>query len=135
MADGLQDSGRSVHRGIGMEMSRVGFANLGPSLPAISPQQAKSALAGGPVMPLVQDDRLRRGEIYAAQLHLGLGLGLGGPWVAQGWPKRRPRATQGPRERRMEEVPLFATKVGKGRAGEKRSGDLVIARDRVATLC
>jgi len=27
---------------------------------------------------------------------LGLGLGLGGPWVAQGWPKRRPRATQAP---------------------------------------
>ena len=51
----------------------------------------------------------------AALLGLGLGLGLGGPWVAQGWPKRHPRVTQGPCERRTEEVPLFATKGGKGR--------------------
>src|ERR1043166_3746217 len=33
-------------------------------LPAASPQQAKSALAGAPMSPLAHADRLRRGEIF-----------------------------------------------------------------------
>ncbi len=35
---------------------------------------------------------------------LGLGLGLGGPWVTQGWPKGHPSVAQGPRKGRIEEV-------------------------------
>jgi hypothetical protein len=31
----------------------------------------------------------------------GLGLGLGGPWVAQAWPKGQPSVTQGRTKRRM----------------------------------
>jgi hypothetical protein len=59
----------------------------------------------------------------AAQLYLGLGLGLGGPWVAQGWPKRGPRATQAWRKGRMEEMLCLQQKAEKGRVGRKRSGD------------
>jgi hypothetical protein len=41
---------------------------------------------------------------------LGLGLGLGGPSVALGWPKGHPRATQGRPKHRLQETCLFATK-------------------------
>jgi hypothetical protein len=56
----------------------VGFADLGPALPAA---------------PLVQDDELMRGGYCAAQLLWDW------DWVAQGWPKRRPRAKRGSRKR------------------------------------
>jgi len=56
------------------------------------------------------------GNRSAFGLGLGLGLGLGDAWVALGWPKRGPRATQASRKGRMEEVALFATK-GRKRAG------------------
>src|SRR5579871_867389 len=89
-----REIGSSGNRVIGLEMNRVGFANLGPSLPAT---------------PLVQDDRLRRGEFPPRQANTGLvgdpgftprsfvwvwdwvwatlGWPLGGPSVAQAWPK------------------------------------------------
>ena len=42
--------------------------DLDRSTPGSSPQQAKGALAGDPVMPLAHDDRLKRGEFCAAWL-------------------------------------------------------------------
>jgi hypothetical protein len=66
---------------------------------------------------------LERAEItFATLCRLDLGLGLGGPWVAQGWPKRRPRVTQGSPKGRIEEVPLFATKVEKCPGGVEKIG-------------
>jgi hypothetical protein len=58
-------------------------------------------------------------------------LGLGDPWVAQGWPKRRPRVTQGPPKDRIQEVPLFAMKCKKGRVVGAQSAPIAeIARHR-----
>jgi len=62
-------------------------------------------------------------------LPMGLGLGLGGPWVAQAWPKGHPSVTQGPSKGRFEETPLFATKEEKGRGGVEK--DRVIGRSHV----
>ena len=54
----------------------------------------------------------------ACATRLGIGFGIWvWDWVALGWPKRRPRATQGWRKGRMAEVLLFAVKDGKGRVG------------------
>jgi len=43
----------------------------------------------------------------------GLGLGLGGPWVAQAWPKGHPSVAQGRPKRRNGISALFAMKVEK----------------------
>jgi hypothetical protein len=48
---------------------------------------------------------------------LGLGLGLGGPWVAQAWPKGHPSVAQGRPKHRLKETALFATKDKKMAAG------------------
>ena len=42
-------------------------------------------------------------------------------WVAQGWPKRGPRAMQGWRKGETEEAALFATKDGKRPGGGGRA--------------
>jgi hypothetical protein len=82
---------------------------------------------------------------------LGLGLGLGGPWVALGWPKGHPSVAQGPPKRRTEQVVLFATRVEKkagvgvswlkdtGRGTQqdrviRTSGDAVIGKARTLAL-
>src|SRR5436309_3099870 len=73
--------------------------------------------------------------IWIATLcRLRLGLGLGGPWVAQAWPKGHPSVTHGPSKGRFEEAPLFATKEEKRGLGG-RSGDREIARHRRDRKC
>src|SRR5579864_3603899 len=68
-------------------------------LPATSPQQAKSALAGDPDFAARSRDSLLRGDHCATRhqrvatlcrLGLGLGLGLGHPRVTHGSRKGRP---------------------------------------------
>jgi hypothetical protein len=60
-----------------------------------------------------------------------LGLGLGGPWATLGPRKGHPSVAHGPAKRGIAEVPLFATKVEKWRAGCEGIAEIaVIARDR-----
>jgi hypothetical protein len=61
--------GGCLAEGTSAEGCKVGFADLDRSAPGSSPQQAKSALAGGPDYA-AHDDRLRRGEFHAARLKL-----------------------------------------------------------------
>jgi hypothetical protein len=58
------------------------------------------------------------GNRSAFGVGLGLGPGLGGPWVAQAWPKGGPRATQASRKGRMKEMLCLQQKVEKGRVGQ-----------------
>ena len=65
--------------------------------------------------------RGREGDhVFATLCGLGLGLGLGHPRVTLGSRLGHPRVTLGSRKGRMAEVPLFATKAGKGRVGAGR---------------
>jgi hypothetical protein len=50
-----------------------------------------------------------------------LGLGLGAPWATLGPRKGHPSVAHGPAKRGIAEVPLFATKVEKWRAGVRRN--------------
>jgi len=106
----------------------VGFANLGPSLPA---------------PPLLQDDRLRRDEFPPRQANTGLvgdpefaprsffGLGIG-----FGWPLGGPSVAQGPRERRARVegkkylcLQQKVKKAGRGKVGFASSDSSFAARE------
>jgi hypothetical protein len=67
-------------------------------------------------------------DIGTSEIGVRLGLGLGYAWVALGWPKRGPRATQASRKGQKEEMLCLQQQVEKGRGGGEK--DRVIARGR-----
>lgn len=61
-------NGHEEHRERREGTGADGFADSDRSTPGSSPQQAKDALAGGPVAPLAPDDRLKRGDFAPRSL-------------------------------------------------------------------
>jgi hypothetical protein len=62
----------------------------------------------------------KSGRLRPSADSLGLGLGLGGPWVAQAWPKGHPSAMQGPRKRRLAEVLCLQQELKNGGPGDRK---------------
>jgi hypothetical protein len=104
--------------------------NLDRSTPGCLTPASQKRTCRGPRAPLAHDDRLRRGDYCAARTFTsydpsaeawGLGLGLGGPWVAQAWPKGHPSVAQGRPKGRFTKVLCLQQKLEKGRVGEEES--------------
>ena len=69
---------------------------------------------------LAKNDPRRELSEVCDPLPIGFGcLGLGDPWVTQGWPKGHPSVAQGRPKRRFTKVLCLQQKLKKGRVGRK----------------